>query len=62
MAVASDLDRYFLTFSLVSMGQEVAKLLFSMALMKVEVDGLKHALCRNSTVSVMVPARRTLLA
>ena len=61
MAVASDLGRYFLTFSLVSIGQ-VAKLPCSMALMKVEVAGLKQAWWRNLTVSAMVPAGRMLLA
>ena len=61
MAVASDFGRYFFTFSLVSIGH-VAKLPCLIASMKVDVDGLKHALWRNSTVSAMVPAGSTLLA
>lgn len=35
--------------------------LFSMSLMKVEVDGLKQALWRKSTVPAMVPAGMMLL-
>jgi hypothetical protein len=61
MVVASDFGRYFLTFSLiVSMGH-VEKWPFSIALMKVEVDGLKQALWRKLTVSAVVPAGMTLL-
>ena len=42
------------------MGQ-VEKWPFSMALIKVDVNGLKHALWRNSMVSAIVPAGMTLL-
>ncbi len=61
MVVASDLGRYFLMLWLVNMGQ-VAKLPFSTARMSVDLDGLKHAMWSNFTVSAMVPAGTMLLA
>jgi hypothetical protein len=51
----------FLMFSLVNIGQ-VAKVPLSIALMSVDVDGLKQAMCRNFMVSAMVPVGTMLLA
>ena len=48
-------------FSLVNIGQ-VAKFPLLMARMRVDVDGLKHAMRRNFIVSAMVPAGTMLLA